>query len=96
MLLTKAFACGIPPQQFWRMSFFELRACLAGHDDGMREWVRLEAWSVANLVNCWVGEDPVTPAELLGEDKPGVPVTSREELRENMARKKRKMRMEDV
>lgn len=77
------------------MSFFEYRACLAGHAQDMQERQALEAWSCANIMNCWV-EDSISPARLLGKEAPSRPTTDPDEYRERMRAKMARARMEDV
>lgn len=96
MLLREAYRVGIHPDEFWRMSYAELMACVAGHADTMMDLSRLAAWSVAMIINVWVApNDRVTPAELLGDRKPAS-FSDMDDYRERMRARQRKARMEDV
>jgi hypothetical protein len=58
----------IDPQRFWRLTFAEWRALLAGYADRIKADRRSQAWVLSHLLVA-AGCDPnkVTPAKLLGE-----------------------------
>lgn len=96
-LLVQAARCGIQPEQFWRLCFFEFRAVVEGHGASMLGWKQLQAWACANIMSMWAREGTtITPGMLLGEKPTSTPVTDRDQLRRRAAELRTKARMEDV
>ena len=87
--MRTAYEIGIPPHLFWRMTLRSFVLCFEGAMRARMHDLRARAWEVAHQVNLWA-KDPVTPAQLLGEDKPAPIVTSPEDWRAHMAEKRKR------
>jgi hypothetical protein len=68
-LLRRASSAGVLPEQFWRMTFYELTVYLEGRADAARDEMRRVAQHAAWTLQPYVKKgERVTAAQLLGEE----------------------------
>jgi hypothetical protein len=65
---VNALACGLKPDEFWRLTAAELDLVFRAHERKVEENQWLAAWHAANIMNVWTERGhTITARDLMGQ-----------------------------